>query len=64
MFTENMPVGTDVLAVRAADQDNPTAPVDYNIVGGDGMPYFAIESTGKSLEIFRLLSRIAPCILL
>ncbi|KAK6741188.1 hypothetical protein RB195_009193 [Necator americanus] len=43
---ENMPIGTEVLTVKATDQDNPVAAVDYNIVGGNGMPYFAIDSSG------------------
>ncbi|KAK6054009.1 hypothetical protein COOONC_08484 [Cooperia oncophora] len=43
---ENMPIGTDVLTVKASDQDSPTAVLDYNIVGGNGMAFFAIDSSG------------------
>ncbi|RCN26808.1 cadherin domain protein, partial [Ancylostoma caninum] len=50
---ENMAIGTEVLTVKATDQDNPVAPVDYNIVGGNGMAYFAIDSSGNS-EVYAL----------
>ncbi|KAK5966297.1 hypothetical protein GCK32_008888, partial [Trichostrongylus colubriformis] len=52
---ENMPIGTDVLAVKATDQDSPTALLDYNIVGGNGMAYFAIDSTGNPSFNFKEL---------
>ncbi|KAJ1373971.1 hypothetical protein KIN20_036538 [Parelaphostrongylus tenuis] len=45
---ENMPINTEVLTVKATDQDNPTATsaIDYNIVGGSGMAFFSIDSSG------------------
>ncbi|VDM79530.1 unnamed protein product [Strongylus vulgaris] len=42
---ENMAIGTEVITVKAVDQDNPVGAVDYNIVEGNGIAYFAIDST-------------------
>uniref|UniRef100_A0A0K0DCV8 Fat-like cadherin-related tumor suppressor homolog n=1 Tax=Angiostrongylus cantonensis TaxID=6313 RepID=A0A0K0DCV8_ANGCA len=52
---ENMPINTEVLIVKATDQDNPTATsaIDYNIVGGNGMAFFSIDASGMSFWIFR-----------
>uniref|UniRef100_A0A7I4YD34 Cadherin domain protein n=1 Tax=Haemonchus contortus TaxID=6289 RepID=A0A7I4YD34_HAECO len=53
---ENMPIGTDVLAVKASDPDNPSALLDYNIVGGSGMAFFAIDSSG-TIRTSKVLDR-------
>ncbi|VDO27944.1 unnamed protein product [Haemonchus placei] len=55
-FSENMPIGTDVLAVKALDPDNPSALLDYNIVGGSGMAFFAIDSSG-TIRTSKVLDR-------
>uniref|UniRef100_A0A183V1J2 Cadherin domain protein n=1 Tax=Toxocara canis TaxID=6265 RepID=A0A183V1J2_TOXCA len=43
---ENMPIGTEVLALQAIDPDDPESPVKYSIVDGDGIGYFTIDPAG------------------
>uniref|UniRef100_A0A915BTY2 Cadherin domain-containing protein n=3 Tax=Parascaris TaxID=6254 RepID=A0A915BTY2_PARUN len=43
---ENMPVGTEVIALQAFDPDDPDAAVKYAIVDGDGMGYFTVDPAG------------------
>ncbi|OTF73366.1 hypothetical protein BLA29_004421, partial [Euroglyphus maynei] len=44
---ENMPIGTFVKKITAYDQDNPNLPLIYQIIGGDGLGRFTIDSNGN-----------------
>ncbi|XP_075679653.1 fat-like cadherin-related tumor suppressor homolog isoform X1 [Dermatophagoides pteronyssinus] len=44
---ENMPIGTFVTKVKAIDQDNPNLPLIYQIIGGNGLGRFTIDSNGN-----------------
>ena len=43
---ENQPIGTVVTKVTATDEDDPTTPLNYQIIGGSGLGRFSIDSTG------------------
>uniref|UniRef100_A0AAF5PQC7 Cadherin domain-containing protein n=2 Tax=Wuchereria bancrofti TaxID=6293 RepID=A0AAF5PQC7_WUCBA len=43
---ENMPLWTEVLALKAIDPDSPEMPVKYTLIDGDGISSFIIDSEG------------------
>ena len=43
---ENLPIGTYVTKVTAIDDDS-DLPIDYQIIGGDGLGRFSIDSSGN-----------------
>lgn len=46
---ENRPVGTVVTKVAATDEDDPSLPLIYQIIGGSGLGRFTIDSSGVIL---------------
>ncbi|KAK0415819.1 hypothetical protein QR680_012137 [Steinernema hermaphroditum] len=43
---ENLPEGTEVLKLKATDQDNPNEEIRYSIIGGSGLGLFEINENG------------------
>lgn len=62
---ENKPVGSEVLTVKATDDDPPglDSKISYSIRGGDGLGYFAIDNKGELEFIFILNFIVSPVIL-
>ena len=54
VFSENLPSGTEVYTLEAKDPEDPSSPVKYSLVDGDGIGYFTIDSEGNEES---LLSR-------